>query len=515
MEGRASGWKEVFRAWSRGTFDNIHVKGIDNSIPLDEVKSFFNKLDIKRPELLFPDRGLTPWLFPELDYEKLSETALKWAKKYPFIERIRLYKNPDQAGNDGRYLLIFETFDPTEYTGTFEDYDFREHFLEGPLTGSDFEEDLKTVFREGYTPPLILSEHWRPLVVQPGESAFDQEAPPPFNTESGINEQSTHWVLFDAKNVDVKTSDVTQIIKDAHREGFIYIDDLVVVHARETGFTEKHLPVLWEKFDLKKKGDDFGPLSDSGWRFNRWMRLFYRIAFGISIDKSRVDVLSASRFKKLVPKHKHDNGEYLPADLSHFKQGGHNYGECFIKIEDLRDYLVNYAGIPAEDLPGSLFPPVVISEESTGQRPGATEIKKSPDQQPETPKEKTQWETMADWIKTNHPDEWGLFADKCLDPDKPETGARPHYWNREKWCRIISLQKRLANPEHFKKPKDVYNHMLTDKKLRPHLLKTDRLRQKIKIENTEAGAYDLKQFKKWTRDVWPDELFKKGREKTK
>ena len=329
----------------------------------------------------------------------------------------------------------------------------------------------------------------------------------PTNPQTISNENCAHDI---EQGPDSFTTD---LITAAHREGFIYIDDLVVVLARETGFTQKHLPGLWEKFDLKKKGDDFGPLSDSRWRFNRWMRLLYRIAFGISIDKSRVDVLSASRFRKLVPKHKYDNGEYLPADLSHFKQGGHNYGECFIKIEDLRDYLVNYAEIPAEDLPGSLFPPVVTSEESTGQGPGATEIKKSPDQQPETPKEKTQWETMADWIKTNHPDEWGRYADKCPDPDKPETGARPHYWNREKWCRIISLQKRLDDPEHFKKPKDVYNHMLTDKKLRQHLLKTDRLRQKIKIENTEAGAYDLKQFKKWTRDVWPDELFKKGREK--
>jgi hypothetical protein len=168
----------------------------------------------------------------------------------------------------------------------------------------------------------------------------------------------------------------TDLIKAAHREGFIYIDDLVVVLACETGFTQKHLPGLWEKFDLKKKGDDFGPLSDSRWRFNRWMRLLYRIAFGISIDKSRVDVLSASMFRKLVPKHKYDNGEYLPADLGHFKKGDHNYGECFIKIDDLRDYLTGYAGIPAEDLPGSLFPPVVISEPMTGV--STVETKKTP-----------------------------------------------------------------------------------------------------------------------------------------
>ena len=187
----------------------------------------------------------------------------------------------------------------------------------------------------------------------------------PTNPQTISNENGTHNIEQGPDSYNT-----TDLIMDAHRDGFIYIDDLVVVFSCETGFTEKHLPGLWEKFDLKKKGGDFGPLSDSRWRFNRWMRLLYRIAFGISIDKSRVDVLSASRFRKLVPKHKYDNGEYLPADLSHFKQGGHSYGECFIKIEDLRDYLVNYAGIPAEDLPGSLFPPVVTSEESTGQRPG-------------------------------------------------------------------------------------------------------------------------------------------------
>lgn len=328
----------------------------------------------------------------------------------------------------------------------------------------------------------------------------------PTNPQTISNENGTHDIEQGPDSYNT-----TDLSKAAHREGFIYIDDLVVVFACETGFTGKHLPGLWKKFGCERRIGPIGELSNQSQRFKRWFTVLYRLAFGFVNHPVQDDLLFPGPYKKAVKKHIRYEDRYQPADLGHFKQNG--YVGCYLALNDLRDYLTGYAEIPYKDLPGSLFQPVVISEESTGQGPGATEIKKSPDQQPETPKEKTQWETMADWIKTNHPDEWGRFADKCSDPDKPETGARPHYWNREKWCRIISLQKRLADPEHFKKPKDVYNHMLTDKKLRPHLLKTDRLRQKIKIENTEAGAYDLKQFKKWTRDVWPDEFFKKGREK--
>lgn len=343
--------------------------------------------------------------------------------------------------------------------------------------------------------PPVQDDHFQEMSLNTGTT--------PTVTQLSSNENGTHDI---EQGPDSYTTD---LIKAAHREGFIYIDDLVVVFACATGFTEKHLPVLWEKFGCGYgRIGPIGDLSNQSQRFKRWFTVLYRLAFGFVGHPGADDSLT-SLYGKLIKTHIRGKGGYQPADLDHFKQNG--YPGCYLGLDNLRDYLTGYAEIPAEDLPGSLFPPVVISEPMAGT--GATEIKKSPDQQPETPKEKTQWETMADWIKTNHPDEWGRYADKCSDPDKPETGARPHYWNREKWCRIISLQKRLADPEHFKKPKDVYNHMLTDKKLRPHLLKTDRLRQKIKIENTEAGAYDLKQFKKWTRDVWPDELFKKGREK--
>lgn len=171
----------------------------------------------------------------------------------------------------------------------------------------------------------------------------------------------------------------TDLIKAAHREGFIYIDDLVVVLARETGFTQKHLPGLWEKFGCGdgRKGP-IGDLSNQSQRRKRWFTVLYRLAFGF-VDHPGADDSLTSLYGKLIKTHIRGKGGYQPADLDHFKQNGHS--GCYLGLEDLRDYLVNYAEIPAEDLPGSLFTPQAApGTQAALPLPTKKERKKTPDQ---------------------------------------------------------------------------------------------------------------------------------------
>jgi len=171
-------------------------------------------------------------------------------------------------------------------------------------------------------------------------------------------------------------------------------------------------------------------------------------------------------------------------------------------------------------MPKPLFSVNQIPELATEPEPESIlENKISSEQEIERPAEKTKWEITVDRIKTNHPEEWERYKVKCMNPDNPPPKNRAHYWNREMWCKILCLEKRLANPEQFKEQKDVYNYMIVDRTLKQHLMKTDKQRkisQSEKIErNIEPEEYPLKLFKKWTHNIWPDELFKKGRKKAK
>lgn len=348
-EGQFKGWKALFDKWSRGIPDGIHIKRPDG-IPLQEVEALFLGLKLKPPGLLFPAQGMTPWLFPELDYEKLSATALKLANKYPFLKRIRLYKNPDQTGSDGKYLLIFETHDPAEYAGTYEGNVFNSRFSEMTVADSDFEKALKEIYKEGHVPSSNLSTPWVSWIIRPNEPAFDPIYPEPFNTESGISEQSHHWVLFEPTK-DGVMSEVNDIMA-ARSEGFIRIENLVMFFSDEVSFTHKHLPSLWGKFDCLEKRGPIGSLSNQRQRVKRWMTVLYRIAFGF-VDIPTVAVSLTSLYGKLIKKHVRGGDGYLPADLDHFK--AHGFDGCYLELADLREYLVNYAGLSEEDLPSPLF----------------------------------------------------------------------------------------------------------------------------------------------------------------
>jgi len=276
VEGRFTGWKTLFDTWCHGTYDGIHIKTPDG-FPLQEAKNLFTRLDLKHPELLLPPQGMTPWLFPELNLEKLSDTALKWANKYPFLKRIRLYKNPDQNGSDGRYLLIFETHDPAEYAGTYEVNVFNSRFSEMTVADSDFEKDLKEIYKEGHVPPSNLSTPWCPWIIQQ-EPAFDPEYPEPFNTESGISEQSNHWTLYGPHHEDV-LRDTGKLVENSKLMGRIGDTHLIEVFSNEILFTQKHLPYLWQRFGCDRSGR-IGNLSRVRDRCTKWQLFFNRIMYG-------------------------------------------------------------------------------------------------------------------------------------------------------------------------------------------------------------------------------------------
>jgi hypothetical protein len=339
-------------------------------IEFEKLKAHFNKLEIEPPQDLFPIPGAGPTIrkriFPELDYDKLVTAAQKWIDKYPFINRISLYKNPSyKEGGRDKYLLTCETQEYSEFCETHENYEFNGHFLEGPDSGCELEKDLKDVYQRQELVPPNLKKLWRPTTSQPGEPLFHEEYPEPFNTMSGISERTPHWVLFDLATVETMST-VNEIVVAAKAEGFIRIEDLVMFFSDKVSFTDKHLPILLGKFDCEKERGAIGPLSNRGWRVKIWMMLIYRIVFGILINRPKSDVLSASRFRKLIQKYKYENGDYRPADLCYFEQNG--YDNCFLNIDEVREYLVNYAGLPSEDLPGPLFSSVT-SETIIGPEP--------------------------------------------------------------------------------------------------------------------------------------------------
>lgn len=329
VEGRFTGWKTLFDTWCHGTYDGIHIKTPDG-FPLQEAKNLFTRLDLKFPELLFPPQGMTPWLFPELDYEKLSDTALKWAKKYPFLKQIRLYKNPDQTGSDGRYLLIFETHDQAEYAGTYENNVFNSRYSEMTVTDSDFEKDLKEIYKEGHVPPSNLSTPWYPWIIRQKEPVFDSGYPEPFNIKSGLGEQSHHWTLYGPHYEEV-LSDTGKLVENSMLMGRISDGDLITVLSNEIWFTQKHLPYLWERFGCDS-GGRIGDLSRVGYTQNRWMQFLYRIMHGFV----RPGV------------HPKKNHGFDPDFLKSSVKDGVEY----INIDDFRAYFIKWAAdIPVDEYP--------------------------------------------------------------------------------------------------------------------------------------------------------------------
>lgn len=234
----------------------------------------------------------------------------------------------------------------------------------------------------------------------------------PTNPQTISNENGTHDIEQGPDSYNT-----TDLSKAAHREGFIYIDDLVVLFAREIGFTEKHLPGLWEKFGCERRRGPIGDLSNQSQRRKRWFTILYRLAFGFVDHPGADDSLTRHGGRKLVKKYIQYGDGYLPAtrgDLiltckdgklreslikdsnglagglsATFDDFSNLRHVCFFGLDDLRDYLTGYAEIPAEDLPDSLFTPVVTSEPSTTNTPGTPaalplptkkERKKTPDQ---------------------------------------------------------------------------------------------------------------------------------------
>jgi hypothetical protein len=292
-------------------------------------------------------------LFPELKHNKLVDAAQRWITKYPFIHRVRLYKNPSyKQGLYDKYILIFETEKLPEKM-TFTMLEFWGQFSEGPASGSDFEKDLMNAYEDDVPVPSDLYSLWRSSINQPGEHIFNEDHPEPFNTQSGISEKSDHWLLTECTMSKLDSNiNIAELIENAKDTGYIAHLHIIHVLADDIKFLTKHLPYLWTRFGCDTIRGDVGDLSIKDQRDKRLIMFLNRIAYGFIDIPSAIPGNHNGFDPDLITKYSRVSGSDKPQQVSTAYLADRGYDGLVLKLDDLRAYLMKYAkGIPVDEYP--------------------------------------------------------------------------------------------------------------------------------------------------------------------
>ncbi|MFA6012772.1 MAG: hypothetical protein WC799_22465 [Desulfobacteraceae bacterium] len=317
-------------------------------------------------------------LFPELKHNKLVDAAQRWITKYPFINRVRLYKNPSyKEGLDDKYILIFETEKlPEKKTDIM--LEFWGQFSEGPASGSDFEKDLMNAYEDDVPVPSDLYSLWRSSINQPGEDIFDEGHPEPWNTQSGISEKSNHWLLTErTMSKPDSNMNIAELIENAKGTGYIDASlHLIHVLANDLKFLIKHLPYLWTRFGCDTIRGDVGDLSNNDRRVKLLLMFLSRITYGFLDIPTAIPENHNGFTPDHIDKYSRVSGSDKPQQVSTGYLADRGYNGLILKTDDIRAYLMKYAkGIPVDEypvllrqapMPGALFQSNQTTETTTG-----------------------------------------------------------------------------------------------------------------------------------------------------
>lgn len=209
-------------------------------------------------------------------------------------------------------------------------------------------------------------------------------------------------------------------IDDAIRYGFIALDHLLVVLAKDESYGE-FLPKLWTKYQCDLRDPKEPDTATVGDRVQAWHNLLYRWAFGIvEGDSSGVNPVPH------LPTHYFDQetGDLKKYNLRFISSCGH---VPVVKLDDLRRYFTKTIGIP---LPTRLFPVQGYENSiSTKLSPNKSIPEKT---LPFSPCESgTKWENIKitlidnDTIRIETPKRNGLFSYHELGMSDKRDGSKP------------------------------------------------------------------------------------------